>query len=162
MSVLSNDDTTYRIETTVSSGHITDPVTGERHEVEGGEIEVPRPDSAQYLVDGNGGLEFVGNPPTDNAVREAQREAMDFEATDLCVAFADKRNDTVGGQSFNPADGFDPKTDAPTNGPRIKARNAYADLLDAGMDDEAAYLRALTKIERQEQFVKFLQERGAL
>lgn len=38
---------------------------------------------------------------------------------------------------------FDPVTDQPYNSTRVDVRRAYQDALSAGLEDEAAYLRAL-------------------
>lgn len=162
----SNSDKTYRIATKVSAGTIEDPITGEKHKIEshddrrGGVIEVARPDSAQYIVDGNSRAEFVGTGPSEQAVEEAQLEEFDFAGSEVCESFAAKRGETMGSQTLDPAVGFDPKSGDVINDKRLKVFKVYEQLQSDGYDDEAGYLRALPSVDTQDDFAGFVLEQG--
>lgn len=161
-------DGTYCIETKVNAGKIADPVTGEEYVIEpyedehGGTIEVPRADSAKYMVERSARMEFVGEGPTESEVRKAQDEVFGFSESEHARKFAESRGVTFGTQELDPSEGFDPETDPANNGPRIKVWKAYDTLQSDGREDEAGYLRALPSEARQEQFAKFLQDAGVV
>lgn len=157
-------DTEYQIETKISAGKIEDPVTGETHEIDpfedkrGGTITVDRPDSAKYIVDTASRRSFVDKAPTAEAVKEAQRETFDFAGSPVCESFASTRGDTLGSQDLSPSAGFDPESDAPRNDYKIKVLETYEALQSGGYDDEAAYLRSLPSLDKQERFVSHVRE----
>lgn len=160
MSTTTNSDSqTYRIETTISSATIEDPVTGEKHEITDGGIDVSRPDSAAALVDSHNNLAFAGDGPTDGAVHAAQKERFEFAESDVCMAFAEDHYLTFEEMNLDPANGFDPEADPAYNDPRMKATKAYTDLQENGHDFEAEYLRALPTTSDQGDFVVFLREK---
>lgn len=163
MSTTTNDDSqTYCIETTISTGSIEDPVTGEKHEIADGEIDVSRPDSAAALVDTQQHLAFAGDGPTDGAVHAAQKERFEFAESDVCMAFAEDHYLTFEEMNLDPANGFDPEADPAYNDPRMKAQTAYNDLQENGRDSEGEYLRALPSTSDQEEFVTFLRKKGLI
>lgn len=165
-----NDDArqTYRIETNISAGHITDPVTAEQHDVDakedgkGGVIEVSRPDSARALVENSNTFDFAGSAPTPEAVAEAQRDRFEFAESDVCMAFANQYHHSFEEMDLGPANGFDPEVDPTYNDPRMKAAKAYTNLRENGHDYEAEYLRALPSTSDQEEFVTFLRKKGLI
>jgi len=159
-----NDTTeqTYRIETNLSGGAVEDPVTGERHNITDGEIEVSRADSAAAIVDSHGHLTFAGSGPTDDAIHNAQTDRFEFAESDVCMTFAKSHYRSFEEMDLDPANGFDPESDAAINDPRMKAQKAYQELQAGGYDSEAAYLRALPYIDAQEEFVGFIREEGLI
>lgn len=169
MSTTTNDDDqTYRIETNISAGHITDPVTAEQHDIDakedgkGGVIEVSRPDSALELVENSNTFDFAGSAPTPEAVAEAQRDRFEFAESDVCMAFANQYHRSFEEMDLDPAEGYDPRDGAAINDPRMKASKAYTNLRENGHDYEAEYLRALPSTSDQEDFVAFLREEGLI
>jgi hypothetical protein len=164
MSEILDSDKTYRIETRVSVGQIEDPITGEQHKIDpyeddrGGTIEVDRPDSAKYIVDKRSRRRFVGKAPSADAVKEAQREEFDFAGNEICEAFAERFNQTLGSQTLEPTEGFDPMTGQMRNDTRLKIAQMYESLQDSGYSNEAEYLRALGSLSQQEEFVTFVRE----
>ena len=156
----------YTIETPTGAGHITDPVDGGVHyeidpyeDERGGTIEVDRADSAKYIVDSGDRLRFVSKAPTAKAVKEAEKERFDFAGSDICVAFAKRfGNNSLGSQTLDVSEGFDPVTDTAHNDRKMKVTNAYNRLDESGYTDEAGYLRALATLAEQNDFVSFARE----
>lgn len=156
----------YTIETKTSAGSIEDPQTGEAHSISpyedkrGGTIEVDRPDSAKYIVDSSDRVSFVSKAPTAKAIEEAEKEQFGFGGSDICMAFSKRfGNDSLGSQILDASEGFDPKSDDAHNDQRMRVAKAYTQLDEAGYTDEAGYLRALTTVSQQKDFVSFARER---
>jgi len=164
----SNSDQTYRIETKTSAGSIEDPITGEQYEIDGyedgrgGVIEVARPDSAKHIVDSTSRRRFLSQAPTSDAVAKARQERFEFAHSDVALQFNQKEYGTFEEVDLHPAEGFDPKHDAPNNDARMKATKAYRTLLENGHDAEAAYLRVLPNVDTQADFARFVLEQGLI
>lgn len=154
-----DSEQTYRIDTQVKAGSVEDPVTGEMYGLEDGIVEVSRPDSAQYLVQSNSRFEYVGNEPTEKAIKEAEKEAHGFDMDDVIHTFAGgHRHGSIASQEYGAGEGFDPKSGDAINDPRMKAKNGYEALREMGEHNLAEYLRALPKTSLQENFVDYLRE----
>lgn len=167
MSANSNTDKSYKIETGgVSAGNVEDPVTGESHTIEsledkrGGTIEVTNPYSARTLVKESNSFEFAESGPSDHEVQRAQQSALGMESVpDHVVEFAEQYGQTLGKQSLEASEGFDPvASDGPTNDTQLKVTQMYETLQQAGYRSEAKYLRLLPSTDRQDEFVAHVRE----
>lgn len=160
----STDSEAYRISTNISSGKVKDPVTGEAHDIDAtsdtsGEITVTNPYSAETLVEESNGFEFIGAEPADHEVRRAQKSALGLETVAAHILdFAESKSGTLGNQTLDASEGFDPETDTPYNDPRLKVAEMYDTLQDSGHTDEARYLRLLGNVGHQEEFVDHARE----
>lgn len=159
---------TYRLEhTRLRAGSLTDPVTGEDHDLHpheegrGGYLFVERPDSAAYLVRENTNVEYAApeEEPSEEAIHAAQSEVFDFSETEVATAFAESRGTTLGSEDLDPATGYDPRSEQMVNDAQMRVQQAYETLVQDGDDDVAAYLRALPSESRQREFVRFLRDR---
>lgn len=159
-----SDSQTYQIEIRHGSGHVTDPYTGEDHEImpnddaRGGVITVANPASAKALVDASATRHFCEKAPTEEEIRAAQTDALGFEATEPVRAFAERRRGAFGTEEVSPTKGFDPQADEIQNDTHVTIKRAYEQLRDNGHPNEAAYLRGLTSRDRQKQFVYYLRD----
>jgi hypothetical protein len=108
------------------------------------------------------------------APREARLEALLAETSDpapidLFEVWVDGKGLTTeeavrrsAGRTMDDADsGFDPEEDPAYNTTRARVRSVYNRALEAGLDEEAEYLRELA-LERQQSFARLLDRGGFL
>jgi hypothetical protein len=160
---------TYRLEhDRLSTGTLADPVTGDEipihaHDDErGGCLHVTRPDSAVYLVRDNDALTFAtpDEKPGEAAVRGAQAEYFGFIETDVAREFVRRRGESLISVNLDASTGFDPESDPPNNGVKVRVQQAHETLAEQGHDNVASFLRALPSVDQQQEFVRYLRERG--
>lgn len=159
---MSADTTTYELEHQhITAGTVTDPIDGTTFELEDGRVELENAASVEILLDKSDQYTAVDGAPSESAIEAARREAFgEWANSEIVFDFADSQNRVPGSRDFAASEGFDPVNDRAYNDTRLNIYRTYEQLLEAGLEHEAEYLRQLASTVAQESFRDYLRDEG--